>query len=858
MKDKKKFRKPPKIASMILRCILPKKDRSYLLGDYEEIYQNKIKEQGSFSAYFWYWGQLWINGSGFLKNNFYWNAIMLKNYFKTTLRNIVKYKAYSLINVVGLAIGMAIAIIIFLWVRYEASYDRFHKNSKHIYRVYSVSQNNNLFYLQNPAPLAPALESEYPEIKKASRMWEAGNCPLKYENMVFSGSACGIESSFFEIFTFPFVSGNPKHSLSDPNFVVLTKKTAQKYFGNKDPIGKTMKFEWWGKWYDFNVTGVIENIPTNSTVQFDFLLPFFFVKKSGWNFDSWSSSSFLTYVLIQNETDIEKIQHKISGIIQRHVPESTVQIKLQPLTKIHLFNPAGGGPIIYLYIFSSIGILILLIACINFINLSTSRYITRAKEVGLRKVIGANRKQLIVQFLSESLVISLVALFFAVFVAVLLLPSVNRLLNIHLEINFSRKIIFSLFGISLITGLFSGSYPSLYFSKLQPVNMLKSSPATGFKGSLLRKHLVVIQFFFSVLLIICTSIASRQLRFLQGKDLGFNKEHVIHFKLRSEFAEKYRIIKQALLGYPDILSITIGNVGFLNNSNSTDSISWEGKSDREKINFFIHSVDYDYLGTFDLKMSQGRFFSEKFPSDSKEAFVLNEAAIKLMGIKSPVGKQFKWIFLNRQIRGKIIGIVSDYNYQSLHQKISPLFLTIAPWWYNSGYIRIKSNNTHRTIEFLEKTLKNIVPDFPFEYTFLDQDIENLYKTERRVGILVRWGTILAIFIACLGLLGLASYTAMQRTKEIGIRKVLGSSNSGIILLLYKEYSKWIVLANIIAWPIAFLIMKNWLNNFAYKTSIGIWIFVLSGLITFAIALLSVSYKSFRAAVTDPIETLRHE
>ena len=674
---------------------------------------------------------------------------MFKNYLKITFRNLKKHKVFSFINVAGLSVGMACTILIFLWVRHELSYDRFHENADDIYRVLIGSQNADVYSTYGPGPLEVALKAEYPEVVNSTRLWRTLRiCPLKYEDKLFFGAGCGVESSFFEIFTFPFVTGDLKNSLSDPNFIILTEEMAKKYFHDEDPVGQTMRFEWWNEWYDFIVSGVIKNVPLNSHITFDFLLPFSFVERSGWDLESWKVSAIQTYVLLRRDIQLDTMSEKISGTMKRHYPESKSTLHLQPLSRIHLHHFAGGGSIIYVYIFSTIGILILIIACINFMNLSTARAVNRAKEVGVRKVVGSSRLQLIKQFLSESVLLSFIALVLSLIIVRLLIPSVNDLLTTQLKLHHSGSIVSSLIVIAIVTGIISGSYPALFLSTYRPVKVLKGSLKSGSKGLLFRKFLVVSQFVISILLIIGATVAYRQLDYIRNKDLGFDKEHIIHLKLRGSFHDRYETIKQELL--------------------------------------------------------------------------------------------------------------TNSHFLSLRDEIMPLLLVMAPWWYNSAYVRIKSENISDTIVFIKRKLREIVPDYPFEYSFLDEDIDDLYKTEQRVGTLVKYGTFLAVFIACLGLFGLASLSAEQRTKEIAIRKVLGASIMSVVHLLSKEFIKWVLIANVVAWPIAYFVTNEWLQNFAYHVNVNIWIFVLSAIVALFVALVTVSYQSIKAARTNPVDSLRYE
>jgi len=783
---------------------------------------------------------------------------LLWNYFKVALRKIRKHKGYSFINISGLAIGMACCFFVFLWVQDELSFDRFHSNAKEIYRVLLNPQDTDIYHPYGPGPLGPALAADYPEIIDFTRMFGEANGPLKYRNRVFSGKVRGVDNSFFEIFTFPFVKGDSKNCLSEPRSIVLTEKMAAKLFHEEDPLGKTLGFEWWGTWHDLKVTGVIEDAPSNTHLLFDYLLPFEFVTWSGMTIESWDIGAYKTYVLLPKNSNFKEVSEKIAGTIKKHFPESPNTLHLEPLTRIHLYNFTGGGAITYVYIFSIIGILILGIACINFMNLSTARSIERAREVGMRKVVGSTRAQLIRQFLGESVLLSLLSFILALILVQALLPSVNNIVGKPLTLLHSGSPLFIFLGIAILTGILSGSYPAVFLSSFRPVTVLKGLVKSSSQNIRLRKLLVIGQFVVSITLITGTIIIYQQLVYMRNMDMGINKSHVINMELRGGLRSNYSTIKSELLRNPDILAVSSTN-GSFSKVFGTDKIGWEGKPEDERIFMSIHSVDFDYQKIFDIKMIQGRYFSRDYPTDISDGIIVNETAAKIMGMESPVGQRIScWIPYDPQRSGTIIGVAKDFHFRSLHEKINPLVLVIAPGWFTDAYIRIKPENVPETLVFLEKTIKESAPDFPLEYSFLDEDIDNLYKIEQRIGNLVRYGTFLAIFIACLGLFGLASFTAEKRTKEIGIRKVLGASISGIVLLLTKEFTKWVILANLIAWPIAYYVMSRWLQNFAYHVNIGIWTFLLSAALALVTSLITISFQAVKTAASNPVESLRYE
>ena len=491
-------------------------------------------------------------------------------------------------------------------------------------------------------------------------------------------------------------------------------------------------------------------------------------------------------------------------------------------------------------------------------NLSTARASTRAKEVGIRKVVGSNRTQLMGQFFAESLFFSLFSMVLAVVMAKVTLPFLNNLLDLNLSLSLSGAFSLILAGLVLCTGLLAGSYPALFLSRFQPVKVTRGRWDSGSRTPLLRRVLVVSQFTVSIFLIIGTMVIARQMDYIRKKDLGFNQEHILHLIFRGEFGRKYEAVKQELLNHPAIVSITASNCSFVGRSNGIGMGHWEGKTQEGKIPMALHAVDYDFFQTFDMKLVQGRFFSREFSTDEKKNFIFNEEAIRAMGMESPLGKQVT-CRVGREIQsGKIIGVVRDYHFNSLHNETRPLVFVMAPWWYRDVFVKIKPGNIAATILFLKETIMRIVPDYHFEYKFLDAEIDRLYRAEDRVGALLRYGALMVVFIACLGLFGLAAFIVEQRTKEIGIRKVLGASTTGISVMLSQEFVKWVLLANIIAWPLAYYAAHSWLHDFYYRIGISLWMFVAAGLVAMVIAVLTVSFQAVKAARSNPVDSLRYE
>ena len=857
-----KITNPKKLAIgyWILSRILSENGHRSLVGDFEEMYSEIVREEGVLRALLWYWMQIIRTLPSYILNTFYWRIDMFKNYMKIALRSIKKHKGFSFINIAGLAVGMACCILILLWIRDELSYERFHVNAENIYRVLSSSQNPDGSLSVGdgtPGLLGPTLEAEYPEIEKAVRTVPQLRCPLKVNDKKFYAECVATESSFFEIFTVPLINGETESALESPGSIVLTEETAIKFFGDEDPLGQTINLNFWHS-FDLQVTGVIKDVPQNSHIKFDCLIHFSVLRSVGWDIDAWGGTNNKSYVLLKKDLDFKNVEEKIAGIYQQHYPDRQSTVRLEPITRIHLFNYNGGGAIVYVYIFSTLGIIILLIACINFTNLSTARSSIRAKEVGLRKVVGANIPQLRAQFLGESLLLSLLALIIAVFLSRIFLPAFNDLAGKSLTMNFTALTMIHFFIIALLTGIISGFYPALYLSAFQPHKIIKGTSSSGKKTPLIRKGLVVFQFTVSIFLIITAITLYSQLNFIQDRDLGFEKDQVLVLQTSSDLKNNYEVLKQELLKNPEILTMTMINGSFVGRNSSSSDMRWEGMPENREVKMLIHSVDFDYMNTFDLEMAQGRFFSEELSTDAREGVVLNEAAVQALGIADPIGKTFYCPTPAGDVDGRIIGVVKNYHVSSLHEDISPMVLVIVPDWYTSFYIRMNSDHISRTLSFIEKKTQEIVPEYVFEYHFLDERIDNLYRTEMRQGQISRILTIVSIFISCLGLFGLVSFTTERRTKEIGVRKVLGASVPGIVTILSKEFVKWVLVANIIAWPIAYFTMNRWLQDFAYKTRLTIWTFIFSALFVLLIALLTVSYQSIKAARSNPVDALKYE
>ncbi len=786
---------------------------------------------------------------------------MFKNYLKIALRNIRRHKGYSFINIAGLAIGMAACILILLWIQDELSYDRFHKNSVHLYRIFTEFTYANENWAVTPIPLAPVLKEDFPEIVDAVR-YRPYSTSIEKDERKFNEKGAYVDPSFLTTFDFPLRDGNANSTFTDPFSIVITEAMAEKYFGEENPIGKTLKIN---KEFECKISGVLENIPRNSHIRFDFLLPFDIFLKKDRDPDNWERFHLATYILLHENVHINEAEAKITGLMNEHNPENDINLHLQPLTRIHLHNLNGGGKIEYVYIFSAVAIFILLIACINFMNLTTARSSTRIKEIGVRKVTGAVKGDFVRQFMGESILLSIIAFIIAINIVYLILPTFNhisgKMLSLSLIQNISLNI--GLLGILLFTSIIAGSYPAFYLAAFKPIAILKGSNLPVIKkdsSASLRKSLVVLQFSISIFLMIVTFVISRQLHFVQNKNLGFESEQVLYLPMKGNMSQNYEAIKNEILRDKNILNVAATSGMLVDMLSSYDGFDWEGKTPDKRLSMVLGSVDHDYIQTLKMEMAEGRSFSREYPSDVTSGFIVNESAVKAMGIKSPISKQFTFEEREAWREGTIIGVVKDFHFQSLHSLIEPFVMIIAPDRFNYLCLRIKADyaDLSETLDFLETTWKKFAPGYPFEYTFLDEEFEGMYRSEQQTRKIFSNFTFLAIFISCLGLFGLASFTIERRTKEIGIRNVLGASVFGIVRLLSKEFIILVAISNLIAWPLAYYGSKQWLQNFAYHIDLSWPFFAISGLLTLLIAIMVVSFQSLKVAFTNPVESLRYE
>ena len=772
---------------------------------------------------------------------------MIKSFFKITLRRIINHPTYSVINILGLAIGLTCFIVIMLWVKNENSYDKFHENADRLFQVAFTNETGDSHGYYQTGTLAGYLKQNFPEILH-STSFNGGQCKIAAENKGFYCIGSFADSSFLKMFTFPIIFGDATTSLIKPHSVVITKSLSLKLFGNENSIGKLVKIN---EGPDYIVTAVIQDIPANSQMKFDLLMPI--CDAQDW-MKTWNSKWTQTYVMLQDKSQFKDVNQKISGVMNLFQPSWKNTLYLTPYTDKHLHDIRGGGLITYVWIFSGMALIVLLLACVNFMNLSTSRTELRHKEIFIKKIAGLKRLHLSAQFLLEALLIAFISLLISLVLAKVSLPFVNNLLNTNLNIELNASTILTLLLVTFLTGLIAGSYPAFYLSTIMPRQiLLKTNQKSGTKNINFKNALVVFQFTMSVFFISCTLLIANQIHFLQSKDLGLKKDNIIKLTTIGTLNEKAVELKQELLKSPGIENVSVSNNN-LTSWNNSGPLEWDGRDKSKLIEIGYNWVDEDFLETFKLKMKDGRFFSKDFPSDMSSSFILNEKAVAYLGLKSPIGMKVKSWF---GVEGTIVGIVKDFNTTSLHDELGPIALLAADRG-NYMFIAVTGNDVTKTLGFIEKKVKELVPDDPFEYQFLDDHINNLYKTEATTSKIAKVLTVLAIIISCLGLFGLALSTLEQRTKKIGIRKVNGATIYEVLVMLNKGFVKWVAIAFVIATPVAYYAMNKWLENFAYKTELSWWIFALAGLLALGIALLTVSWQSWKASTRNPVEALRYE
>lgn len=810
---------------------------------------------------------------------------MLKNYFKIAFRNLVRNKAFTFINIFGLSAGLASCLLIMLYIFDESSYDKHHKDGDRVYRIASKTSKGE-GWAAGPAPLAAGLKNDLPEVEQSVRLLtfpDIATMLLKYEHgneskKLFETNGYYVDSTFFQVLSYNFVYGNATTALNEPNSTVISQTLAGKFFGNENPVGKAIRITTPFGEFDYTVKGVFNNDQDKSHIPANFFLSMRNNDMWNWvkNETNWTTNNiFFTYVKLKQGVSTSLFDKKLSILFDKYAGAESKAAGFsktffaQPLKDIHLHSSLGNeiaanGNITYLYILGSIAAFILLIACINFMNLSTARSEKRAKEVGVRKVMGAEKKGLIAQFLGESFVMCIIALVIALLLAQILLPFFNQLTQKHIHFFDDPALIYWIVALTLLTGLLAGLYPAFYLSAFKPVTVLKGKIINSFSATTLRRGLVVFQFMVSICLVFGAIVIWQQLNFIKNQQLGFNKNQQLILPLQASYLNNethYTALKNELLKYPDVKSVTSGSA-YPGVVNLNDMLFFsEGKSKQDNVDIHLTAVENEYIETLGLQLLSGRKFSKEFTSDST-GIILNEAAVKQLGynVANAIGKKIYYDLGNFKGELQVVGVIKDFNFESLHTQIQPYGLTTTAFGNRYGYVimNLATDNYAALLKKIEAEWAKLNPSVPFEYSFLDQDFQRNYEKDQLTSDIIVYFTFIAIIIACLGLFGLSAFAAERRSKEIGIRKVLGANVAGITGLLSKDFLKLIMVAFVIASPIAWFSMNKWLQGFAYKIDISWWMFAATGLLAIFIALLTVSFQAIKAALANPVKSLRTE
>ncbi len=786
---------------------------------------------------------------------------MLKNYLLIALRNIFRNKLFSTVNILGLALGIGSALLIFLWVNDELEYDHFHANADRLYRIMENQKytDGRLYtFAATPGPMAPFIKEKFPEIEMATRFtWEV-NLLFQLGDKSFFETGRYVDQDFLDMFSFPFVHGDIATALKDKSSIVITEKMAMKYFGESDVLGKDFLLNTKNS---FKVTGVIKDPPKNSSIQFDYLLPFqfFFDENKNW-IDQWGNNNIRTFILLRADTDPTDFENKIKHEIKEHNEGSNVELFIQPFKDSYLYGDfedgkQAGGRIEHVRIFFVVAVLVLVIACINFMNLSTAQATKRAKEVGLRKVIGAVPSQLFRQFMGESFLTVCLSAVIAVLLTVLLLPKFNEITSKALSLYvLDVRIILIFVGIIVFTAFVAGSYPAVFISEFKPVQVLKGQLKSGSKAGFFRKILVVVQFSLSIFLIISTAVVYRQMSFMENRDIGFDRENVFHIAMQGDIQSKFETFRQRLLSEPGIEAVTAASSLPIDIGNSTMGLDWEGKDPDAQILFTNIDVDYEFIQTMKMKMLEGRPFDRSRVTDTS-AYIVNETAAAKFGFKDGTADQDLTMW---DRKGKIVGVVKDFNFGSLHNAVEPLVIRLAMNNVWLTLVRAKQHETETALRSAEKLWKEYAPGYLFRYSFLNQEWEGFYKAEAQRGKVFNTLAVLSIFISCLGLFGLSAFSAERRTKELGIRKALGASTQGLVWLMGREFTILVLIAACIGCPLGWYAMTLWLSNYAYHIDVGVITLILAALICMMVSLITIAYHSIRVAASDPVKSLRYE
>jgi putative ABC transport system permease protein len=872
---------PPALLSWLVGRLLDSRVRYAALGDFDERFRAVARKKGWTKACLFYGAQTTLLLPSYLANLAYWSTEMLKNYLTTAWRNIRKHKAEGSINVLGLALGIASCLLIYLYVRHEYSYDRFHANADRIYRTYVTEdppERDAFSYVEAPYPLAGALKESLPGVEETVRI-HLRNVLVRTGDRTFAERCHLVDPAFFRVFSFPLVRGTAAGTLGDLRSAVLTERTARKIFGHADPLGRALAIKVGDKFLDFTISAVAADPPTNSSVRFDVLIPFDNVREymNERTFTQWLNVNYETYVLLDRPRPAAEIDAALVSLVRKHYPQdyaAYVTVRVQPLTSVHLDSriPGGFEPAsdpFYSIILMAIAVLILGVACVNFTTLAVGRSAGRAREVGVRKTMGADRRQIVRQFLGEALLLSFSALVAGLVLAAVLLPTFNVLTGKSLALAFGLDTVLFLVGLVFVVGLAAGSYPALFLSRLEPIEIMGRTLRIGGKRRLVN-GLVVGQFAVSIGLIVCAMVIGAQFRFLVGRDIGFNREQVVVVPNRAPSAERAAVVERlrnSLAGRREILGVTGASSTF---AKDWTLLGFDGPDGAFK-QFAQITVDHDFFRTMELRLAAGRWFSRDFGTDPAEAIVVNEALLRYFGWDSGVGKSLPGPNFPPH---RVVGVVRDFNFESLRSSVRPAVLVLDPTTLLRGTndistsfpprspnfinVRLAPNGAEAGIGLLKSAWTAAAPGIPFSLTFLDEDIQAQYGEVERWRRMVGFASGFTVVIAALGLFGLTALTVARRRKEIGVRKVLGASSGRIVAMFSAGFGRLVLAANIVAWPAAYFIMRRWLQGFAYRIDVPVWSFLAAGSLALVVAMATIAWQAVKAAQTDPVETIRYE
>jgi len=863
-RSSKQYIGPPQFFAWLLKRLLPYEERSARQGDFEETFSDTLKWEGRKNAARRYRRQVMRSLPSLVRSQLGWGFDMLKNTLKMLYRNFTRHKGYSLINVAGLAVGMTCCILIWIWIQSEWGVDRFHENKDRLHRVYYealFSDGRNEISSHSFYPLARTIKEGCPTVEAATRIAQRPSLLVSHgEKEVVESRVGYVDSDFFRMFSFPLLRGSPESVFGDRLSVVISESAALRYFGTRDPIGRSLRIR---NQYDVIVSGVMADMPASSSLRYDLIFPFLLnFGPEGQEPETWGGNPLETYVMLQKSADLPTTERNITETVlaKAAIPTNLkVSMKLQPIGRIHLYSIEGGGLHQALTLFGFVALVVLLIACFNFINLTTARSSGRALEVGVRKVVGAQRSDLIKQFFGETVLTSLISLALALGVSAFGLRLFSRLIGRELTLDsaLNGTALAGLILIAVFTGLIAGGYPALFLSSFRPASTIHGHLSRGSQGGTFRKGLVLVQFSISILLIIITLGVTRQLNFMRHMDLGMDRDNLLFVQMPGGMVDQYEALKTDLLTHPGIKAVTRSAQIPSYIGSTVSKLDWEGKDPQDRISMNFEYVDYEYFETMGMELAAGRWFSKEFGTDPQEAFIVNERAAEIMGMSDPVGQRLQ-VFNQK---GKIVGVVKNFHFQPLRHELTPIVIGMDPGWIQSAanlFVRIDPDNVDHTMSHIRVAGKKFAPEFSLQIYFFNEVIDNNYRTEKKTGQIISIFTFLALVVSCLGLFGLASFLAEQRTKEIGIRKILGASARNIALSFTLDFGRWVLLANLIAWPLGYWFLSRWLRAYSYNTGIGIILFLAAGAAAFLLAVLTVGAQTMRAAMANPAHSLRYE